>query len=382
MKNLILVLNSGSSSLKFSLFNWQLKKLVSGNLERIGLVDSFLGYQAGRKQQVFKFKKIKDHSQALQKVIDLEEIPLAKIKIVGHRVVTGGPKFTETVKVSKSVFVQLKKNDSLAPLHNPPNMMGLAASFRILPQAKNVAVFDTSFHRTLPEQAYTYGLPKKINDKFKIRRYGFHGISHQYVAGQAAQKLKKPLKQTNLITCHLGNGCSICAVRQGKSVDTSMGFTPLEGLVMGTRCGDIDPAIVTFLLKKLRLSPEKIDQLLNKKSGVLGISGISNDLREILVASGIKVKGYQAKRKFSLRQKKNAKLALNIYIYRIKKYISAYYGILGKVDAIVFTAGTGERNPDIRKMVMKDLPFAKKVKVMAIPTNEELLIAQEAKKHA
>ncbi len=380
MKKLILVLNAGSSSLKFTLFTQQLKKIISGNLERIGLTNSFLGFSKGSKKQVINYKKIKNHQEALRKIIDLKDIPIDQIGLVGHRVVTGGHRFTKTVLVTKSVFAQLKKNDNLAPLHNPPNMMGISACFKILPKAKNVAVFDTSFHHSLPNYAYTYGLPQAINKKFKIRRYGFHGISHQYVAGQAAQKLKKPLNKINLISCHLGNGCSIAAIKKGKSVDTSMGFTPLEGLLMGTRCGDIDPALVTFLLANLKISPQQLDLLLNTKSGLLGISGISNDLREILVAAGYRVSGFKPNKKFSKAQRKNAKLALSIYIYRIKKYISAYYGILGKVDAIIFTAGTGERNADIRKMVMKDLPFEKKVKVLAIPTNEELLIAQDAKK--
>ncbi|MBU1148772.1 acetate/propionate family kinase, partial [Patescibacteria group bacterium] len=356
------------------------KKIISGNLERIGLNDSFLGFRKGNNKQLIKYKKIRNHQEALGKIIDLEDVPLDRIGLVGHRVVTGGHKFIKTVLVNKKVFAQLKKNDSLAPLHNPPNIMGITASFKILPQAKNVAVFDTSFHNSLPDYAYTYGLPQAINKKLNIRRYGFHGISHQYVAGQAAIRLKKPLKKLNLISCHLGNGCSIAAIRAGRSVDTSMGFTPLEGLLMGTRCGDIDPALVTFLLTNLKISPQQLDQLLNKQSGLKGISGISNDLREILVAAGYRVPGFKPNKKFSKVQKKNAKLALSIYLYRLKKYISAYYGILGKVDAVIFTAGTGERNADIRKMAMKGLPFAKKVKVLAIPTNEELLIARQAKR--
>ena len=380
MKKLILVLNAGSSSLKFSVFSWQFKKIVSGNLERIGLADPFLGYNKSGQKKLVKFKKVKNHQEALDKILLETDFLIDQVAVIGHRVVTGGHKFTKTVFINKKVFSLLKKNNNIAPLHNPSNMMGISACIRLLPRAKNVAVFDTSFYKHLPDYAYTYGLPKTINKKFHLRRYGFHGISHQYVAEQAADKLKKPLKKLNLISCHLGNGCSITAIKSGQAIDTSMGFTPLEGLLMGTRCGDTDPALVIFLLENLKVSPQQLNQLLNKKSGLLGISGISNDLREILIAAGYQVPGFKLKKKYNKVQKENAKLALSIYIYRIKKYVSAYYGILGRVDAVIFTAGTGERNANIRKMVMRGLPFTKKVKILAISTNEELMIAKQVRK--
>ena len=348
----VLVINCGSSSVKYKLYLLPLFELLGkGLIERIGEENS----------------SVKSHYQALIKIFEEIKnlnISLKEIRGIGHRVVHGGERFKEPVLIDREVIREIRKNIRLAPLHNPANLEGILACKKILPSVAQVAVFDTAFYQEMPEFAYLYGLPFKFYRKYRIRRYGFHGTSHQYVAKTASEILNQPLKKLNLITVHLGNGCSISAIKKGRCIDTSMGFTPLEGLIMGTRCGDIDPAIVLYLAKELKLSFQEIDKILNRKSGLLGISGISNDLRLIK-------KAYKG-------GNQRAKLAIEMFIYRIRKYIGAYISILGRVDAIVFTAGIGENNPDIIRKITHNLEgFLKnKPSVLVIPTDEELMIAR------
>lgn len=371
MKN-ILVINAGSSSLKFKLFDAEFAELGSGNVERIGLRGSFISFKFENKENKFNIT-VKDHKDAMNAVVRaLAEngVDFNSIKKVGHRVVHGGEKFIQPTKIKGSVLKELKEFNKLAPLHNPNNIAGIEACLRILPKAENWAVFDTAFHSTIPEYAYLYPLPYKFYEKYSIRRYGFHGISHEYVSGVAAKKLRQ--KKPNLITCHLGSGCSVCAIKAGKSVDTSMGFTPLEGLMMSSRCGDIDPAIALYLLKE-GMKPAEIDNVFNYESGLKGVSGLK-DMRDIMVACGYKVKGYKPEGKFTDEEKRLAKVALKMFFYRIVKYIGSYAAVLGDVDAIVFTAGIGERNNDIRNLIMRALN--NRYKCLVIPTNEELMIAK------
>ncbi|MCM8791975.1 MAG: acetate kinase [Candidatus Omnitrophica bacterium] len=346
----ILIINCGSSSIKYKLFKVKKKHkeevLDSGLVEHIGEKDSL----------------IKDHYTGLKTILErIEE----KVDAVGHRVVHGGEEFKEPVIINRRIIMAIKKYCRFAPLHNPANLAGILAIKKLLPRVKQVAVFDTAFHQSIPEYAYIYGLPYHYYKKYGIRRYGFHGTSHNYVTEEASRRLKRPLDKLRLITCHLGNGCSICAVKYGKSIDTSMGFTPLEGLIMGTRCGDIDPALVTYIMQQESLGTEEIEEILNKESGLKGISGISNDMRLLLNQT----------EKGNLR----AKLAIEVFVYRIKKYISAYIGILGGVDAVVFTAGIGQNQPEIVNMVCADLfsYLKKKPKILVIPTNEELMICRQ-----
>lgn len=347
----VLVINSGSSSLKYKVFAMPSHRLISkGAIERIA--------EAG--------SRARDHHQALKMALE----QLGGIGLVGHRVVHGAEKFRKPAVINAAVIKKIKQCCALAPLHNPANLAGILACKKLLKGVKQVAVFDTAFHQTLPDYAYIYGLPYSLYKKYRIRKYGFHGTSHEYVAQEAAKILKKPLAALKIITCHLGNGCSITAVNAGKSVDTSMGFTPLEGLIMGTRCGDIDPALITHIMRKAKLDAQGIDDLLNKSSGLKGISGISNDMRvlESKARSGNRL----------------AKLAIAIFIYRIRKYIGAYIAAMSGCDAIVFTAGIGEHQDFIRKMACLDLAeFLKKSpRILVIPTNEELMIARQAYKLA
>ena len=378
----ILVINSGSATLKFALFEeGSLKKNASGIVERIGLSGSFAELRIENRESRI-VSAVRNHEVALKLVLNqLSKILNLKseISLIGHRVVHGGEEFTKPMLVTPTVLKKIAKYDKLSPLHNPANLMGIKACFKHLPRAKNIAVFDTGFYSTLPDFAYTYALPIDFYKKQGIRRYGFHGISHEYVAGEAAKILKKPLGKLNLITCHLGSGASVTAIRGGRAVDTSMGFTPLEGLVMSTRSGDLDPAIPLYLIRESKLSPQEVDNILNKKSGLLGLSGFS-DMREVLTAAGYKVTDFKSK-KVSAEKKKLASLALRVFVYRVQKYIAAYAGILGKVDAIIFTAGIGERNKTIRDLIMKDIKIFGRPKVLAIPTNEELMIARKMKGH-
>ncbi len=342
----ILVINSGSSSIKYQLFLMPGERILDkGSINRIGEPGS----------------KIRSHQEALATILN----SVSDIDAVGHRVVHGAERFQESILINNSVIKKIKDCCRLAPLHNPANLAGIRECKLMLPQIPQVAVFDTAFHQTMPDYAYTYGLPYSFYRRHGIRRYGFHGTSHEYVAKEAAKILKKPLKKLRLITCHLGNGCSMAAIEFGKCVDTTMGLTPLEGLLMGTRTGDMDPAIATFLQKQFDLSPTKVEQIFNKKSGLAGISGISNDMRLI----------EKAAKKGNVR----AKLAINIFVYRIRKYIGSYCAVLGGVDAVIFTAGIGENQSGIVKKTYENLfsYFKKKPKVLIVPTNEELMIARK-----
>lgn len=342
----ILVINSGSSSIKYKLFNMPQELLISkGISEHIAE----------------KGSKIQNHYAGLKLILK----KMDNVSVVGHRVVHGGERFKKPVLINRAVIQNIKQYGQLAPLHNPANLAGILACKKLLPGIKQVAVFDTAFHQTLPDYAYIYGLPYKYYKRFGIRKYGFHGTSHAYVASETARILKKPLSKLKIITCHLGNGCSITAVDRGKSVDTSMGFTPLEGLVMGTRCGDIDPALVTYIMRKLKLNISRIDDILNKASGLKGISGISNDMRILKGKSKI--------------GNKRAKLAIDVFVYRIKKYIGAYTAIMSGCDALVFTAGIGENQKTIREKICRGIfgHLKKKPRILIIPTDEELMIARQ-----
>jgi acetate kinase len=309
-----------------------------------------------------KGSKIQSHYAGLKIILG----KISGVCAVGHRVVHGQELFKKPVAIDKAVIQKIRQCCAIAPLHNPANLAGILACKKLLPGVKQVAVFDTAFHQTLPDYAYIYGLPYEYYKRFGIRKYGFHGTSHQYVAQEAARILKKPLPRLKIITCHLGNGCSVTAIDKGRSIDTSMGFTPLEGLIMGTRCGDIDPALVTYLMRKKRFNIPEIDDILNKESGLKGISGISNDMRIL------RSKARQAD--------KRAKLALDIFVYRIKKYIGAYAAIMGGCDAVVFTAGIGENQKSIRQEICRGifLHLERKPKILVIPTDEELMIARQA----
>jgi len=385
----ILVLNSGSSSLKFQLFEVKEKEhvLIKGIVDGIRLDNSFIKYEIECNSKKIK-KKIKNHRIALKNVLDIilaNNIisSLGEITAIGHRAVHGGEEFKKTVLINDKVMKKIEELSELAPLHNPANLTGMKVCKEFLPNVKQVAVFDTCFHSNMPEKAFVYGVPYKYYKEHGIRRYGFHGTSHHYVSEKAAEILKKDYKKLKIITCHLGNGSSIAAVMNGKSVDTSMGFTPLEGIVMGTRCGDIDPAIILFLMKKEKLSVKEMDSILNKKSGLLGISGISPDVRVL----------WDNEKKGN----KRAHLTLDVLAYRITKYIGSYISVLNGVDAIVFTAGIGENAYYLREKILKNFEYIglkidkkrnknneliisadnSKIKALVIPTNEELQIARE-----
>jgi acetate kinase len=387
----ILVVNCGSSSVKYQLFSMPgTEVLARGLVQRIGDPDAALEQRAGG-STVRMAEPVADHRVALFKVVELltrgEHAPLSdvsEIGAVGHRVVHGGEHFTETVLIDNQVVAAIEAHVTLAPLHNPPNLLGIRAARELLPGVPQVAVFDTAFHQTMPRHAYLYALPRQLYHEGRIRRYGFHGTSHRYVTGRAAVCLNKPVSQVNLITCHLGNGVSIAAVEHGRSVDTSMGLTPLEGLVMGTRSGDIDPAVIFHLARVQQMSVDQIDRLLNKQSGLLGVSGRSNDVRELLRLMG--------------EGDDDAALALELFCYRIKKYIGAYWAALGRLDAVVFTAGIGENAPLVRARscagleplgisvdpVKNQATIGKEadvgcdgspIRLLVIPTDEERLIA-------
>lgn len=391
----VLVINCGSSSLKYQLFNMEDESvLAKGLVERIGLEGSALIHtgKLGKKAKIEKH--LKDHKQAIQLVLEALTSSqhgvikdFGDINAIGHRVVHGGEDFSGSVKIDNEVMAALKRNIDLAPLHNPPNIMGIEACTEILPDIIQVGIFDTAFHQTMPDYAYIYGLPYEMYEDHGIRRYGFHGTSHQYVAQRAAKLCGRPETDLKIITCHLGNGASISAVEKGKSVDTSMGFTPLEGLIMGTRSGDIDPAIPFYLMKKLDMSYDEVNELLNKKSGVLGISGVSSDFRDLEQAAA--------------KGNRRALLALKCFQYRVIKYIGAYAAVMKGVDILVFTAGLGENSASTREAICENLGFlgveidkdkndirgkeaivsreGTRVQVMLIPTNEELMIARDTK---
>lgn len=389
----VLVINCGSSSLKYQLFNMENESvLAKGLVERIGLDGSVLIHTGKGNEKVKIEKAMSNHKEAIQEVLDALTdanhgviASFSDIDAIGHRVVHGGESFSGSVKIDDQVMDALKRNIDLAPLHNPPNIMGIEACTEILPDVLQAGVFDTAFHQTMPDHAFMYGLPHEYYEKHSIRRYGFHGTSHKYVAQRAAALSGRNLEDLKIITCHLGNGASIAAVDGGKSVDTSMGFTPLEGLLMGTRSGDIDPAIPFYMMKKLGMSHDEVNDLLNKKSGVLGLSGVSSDFRDIEQAAAA--------------SDKRADLALRTYYYRVTKYIGAYAAAMNGVDIIVFTAGLGENSSETRAAICENLAFlgvevdaernnvrgkevdvstdSAKVRVMLIPTNEELMIARD-----
>lgn len=387
----ILVLNSGSSSIKFQVFDFPKGNvLAKGLIERIGEKIGKVNYQNLLTPTDIKLEKtIKSHEEGLREVSELlfnsaNGIISDKkeISAIGHRVVHGGDYFKNSVLIDQEVKSTIEKLFQLAPLHNPPNLQGIMEAEKQFPGCPQVAVFDTAFHQSIPEFAYRYAIPNELFERHKIRVYGFHGTSHQYVAQQAAKNLMKPLSEVNLITIHLGNGCSITAIKEGKAVDTSLGFTPLPGLMMGTRTGDIDPSVVFYLLKEENLDPEKLEKIFNKESGLKGIAG-SNDMREV----------FEKKKEGD----KEAILAIDMFCYRIKKYVGAYLAVLGKVDAIVFTGGIGENSSDIRKLVLQNLDSLgvkldenansnkeiaihsedSSVSILIIPTNEELEIAKQ-----
>ena len=388
----ILVINCGSSSLKYQLINSETEGvLAKGLCERIG-IDGMLTYQPEGGEKEKSEIAMPTHTEAINAVLAALTNEksgviksLSEVGAVGHRVVHGGEKFTSSCLINDESMKAIEECNDLAPLHNPANLIGIRACQELMPGVPMVAVFDTAFHQTMPDVAYTYGIPYEYYEKYKVRRYGFHGTSHSYVSKRTAEIVGKPYDQMKIIVCHLGNGASISAVNCGKSVDTSMGLTPLEGLVMGTRSGDLDPAIIDFVGKKEGLSLDEMNEALNKKSGMLGISGVSSDGRDLEAAAET--------------GNKRAQLALDVFDYRVIKYIGAYAAAMNGVDAIAFTAGIGENNIKMRKDVCSSLTYLgvkldeeknnvrgeeriisaddSKVQVLLVPTNEELAIARE-----
>ncbi|MBS5986729.1 acetate/propionate family kinase [Clostridium paraputrificum] len=391
----VLVINCGSSSLKYQLIDMETENsLAQGLVERIGIEGSVLTQKVEGKDKYIVKTPMKNHKEAIEIVLKAlvdDEHGVIKsmdeITAVGHRVVHGGEKYASSVLITEEVKKSIEECYKLAPLHNPPNMIGIEACEELMPNTPMVAVFDTAFHQTMPKEAFLYALPYELYSENGIRKYGFHGTSHMYVSNKVAEVMGKDIKDLKIVTCHLGNGASLCAVKNGVSIDTTMGFTPLDGIVMGTRSGSIDPAIVLYLINELKYSAEDVNTLLNKKSGVLGISGVSSDFRDIEDAAA---KGDE-----------RAILALDIYHYRIRTQIGAYAAAMGGVDAIVFTAGVGENGPETREACLEGLEFLgvkvdkeknnvrgkvreistedSTVKAFVIPTNEELVIARDTK---
>ncbi len=391
----ILVINAGSSSLKYQLIDEAQNHVIAKGLcERIGISGSMITYKPTGMDSYTKESPMHDHSDAIKLVIEALTNTetgvirdMSEIDAVGHRVVHGGERFASSVLITDEVIDEIKKLFDLAPLHNPANLMGISACREIMPDVPMVGVFDTAFHQTMPPEAFLYGLPYEDYKELMVRRYGFHGTSHSYVSKRAAAMLNRPIEDTKIITCHLGNGSSITAVNGGKSVDTSMGFTPLEGVPMGTRCGDMDPAVVTYIMDKRNLDTRSMDSYMNKKSGMLGMSGVSSDFRDLEDASA--------------QGNERAKTALSTFAYKVKKYIGAYAAAMGGVDAIVFTAGVGENDRGVRESVLRGLEFLgvqtdydfnlncprgeevaiskpeSPVKVFVIPTDEEMVIATD-----
>ena len=391
----VLVLNSGSSSLKYQLIDMETEEvLAKGNFERIGQYNSFLTHKVADMKRSFE-KPVSNHEKAITFVLKtLQNSVYGVIKspdeidAIGHRIVHGGEKFTKPALVNEEVMKGLEESIELAPLHNPAAILGIKACMNVMPGKKNVVVFDTSFHQTMPLETYIYPIPYKYYEKYKIRKYGFHGTSHQFVSGRAAELMNKSIEDLKIINCHLGQGASVCAIKYGKSVDTSMGFTPLGGIPMGTRSGDLDPSVVTYIAKYRNHTTEEMDEILNKKSGVYGISEVSVDFRDI-----------EAEAKDG---DKNAKMALENFAYQVAQYVAKYAVSMGGFDVLTFTAGVGEKGPISRRQICDYLKFfgvkldyekneirnqeaeisAKdsKVRIFVIPTNEELLIARETAK--
>lgn len=390
----ILVINAGSSSLKYQLYDMTDESvLAKGLVERIGMDSSILTHKPTGKEEYTEVSEILEHTTAIRKVLnaltDAEHgviSSISEIEAVGHRVVHGGEIFKQSALITPEAKSEIRRLFDLAPLHNPPSMMGIKAAEANMPNVPQTVIFDTSFHQTMPEKAYMYAVPRVLYNKYKVRRYGAHGTSHDFVSKEAAKFLGRPLEDLKTITCHIGNGCSITAVKGGVSVDTSMGMTPLEGLMMGTRSGDLDPAIVPYVMNKEELTVNEVSSMLNKHSGLLAISGISSDMREI--EAGME------------KGEANSTLAFEMYEYRLRKYIGSYAAAMNGVDVIVFTAGVGENSSVLRKRVLEQLTFLgielddslnairsgeprrittanSKVEVLVIPTNEELVIARD-----
>ncbi|GIP41620.1 acetate kinase [Paenibacillus sp. J45TS6] len=390
----ILVINSGSSSLKYQVYDMTNESvLAKGLVERIGMDSSILNHKPTGKEEVTEVSEILEHTTAIRKVLDklTHEVhgvmsSISEIQAVGHRVVHGGEAFKESALVTDEVKAEIRRLIDLAPLHNPAAMMGINAAELNMPGIPQVVVFDTAFHQTMPEHAYLYAIPRVLYNKYKVRRYGAHGTSHDFVSKAAAEFLNRPIEDLKIITCHVGNGGSLTAVKNGVSVDTSMGMTPLEGLMMGTRSGDLDPAIVPYVMNKEELTINEVNSMLNKHSGLLAISGISSDMREI-------TEGME-------NGEPNSTLAFNMYEYRLRKYIGSYAAAMNGVDVIVFTAGVGENSVVLRQRVLEQLTYLgvevdeelnkirsgeprrissanSKVEVLVIPTNEELVIARD-----
>ena len=388
----VLVLNCGSSSIKYKLYDMNgQKELASGGIEKIGLPDSFLKFTLSDGSKQVITQEIKEHTAGIELILKtLTDAKYGVIKsldqidAVGHRVVHGGDKFCSSVVINQEVINKIEECVDLAPLHNPANLKGIFAIQKILPKVPQVAVFDTSFHQTMPSYAYIYALPYDYYEKYGVRRYGFHGTSHRYVAKRGCEFLGLDLENSRIITAHIGNGGSITAIKNGKSIDTSMGMTPVEGLMMGSRSGNIDLGVLTYLMDKENLSTQQINDIINKKSGLVGVSGVSSDMRDIENAIE--------------QGNERARLAMDMYFYYILKYVSGYIAVLGGVDAIIFTGGVGENQPIMRKYVCDSLAFLgvdfnnelndrikgreteltfpnSKVRVAVIPTNEELAIA-------
>jgi acetate kinase len=390
----ILVLNCGSSSIKYKLFEMKSKEVVAqGGIEKIGMKGSFLKLTLPDGQKVMLEGEILEHRAGIEYILGVllsEKYgcikSLDEIEAVGHRVVHGGERFNKSVLINEEVIQMLNDCIELAPLHNPPNLKGIYAIQELMPETPQVGVFDTAFHQTMPDYAYTYGIPYVLYEKYGIRRYGFHGTSHRYVSRRACDFLGVPYEKQRIITAHIGNGGSVTAIKNGESIDTSMGMTPVEGLIMGTRSGDLDPGVISYIMEKEHMGTKGISTLLNKFSGVLGISGISSDMREI--EAGIR------------EDNKRAILAMKTYNYRIKKYVGSYAAVLGGADILVFTGGVGENQAATRSEVCRDMAFmgieldeelnarvratevviskpSSRVKVVIIPTDEELTIARD-----
>jgi acetate kinase len=387
----VLVLNCGSSSVKFQLIDMKKQRVrLKGLVEKIGSSRAILTFTSERrKNSVRDVLEIPDHERAVRLILEILTdkergvlTSMDEIVAVGHRTVHGGEEFSGSAMITPEVIAAMERCIPFAPLHNPANITGIQMARKLMPDIPQVAVFDTAFHSQMPEKSFLYGLPYEMYEKLGVRRYGFHGTSHRFVAESAATLLKRPLSELKIVTCHLGNGSSIAAVSSGISVDTSMGFTPLEGLLMGTRCGDLDPAIVGFIQSAEGLSSDDVDTLMNKRSGLLGLSGVSNDMRELEAEAG--------------RGNRRAELALEIFCHRIRKYIASYAAVMGGVDAVVFTGGIGENSSYVREKSLVNMEWmgielnskanqgnAKKISTgtvscLVLPTNEELAIAREA----
>ncbi len=392
---IVLVLNCGSSSIKYKVFEMEnnAEVIAKGLVERIGIVDSILTHKPAGKEPYKTVVDIPDHTIGINLVIDALIDPnhgvlkdISEIKAVGHRVAHGGENFTESVLISDNVKRDIDACIELAPLHNPANLKGILSVEKLIPGIPQVAVFDTSFHQTMPDYSYMYAIPYEYYEKYRIRKYGFHGTSHKFVANKAAGLLGKDINELKIITCHLGNGASITAIENGKSVDTSMGFTPVDGLIMGTRTGEVDPGVLIYIADKEHLNVQGVSNMINKKSGVMGITNLSSDMRDLEIAAG--------------SGNERAILALNMYAYKVKKFIGAYVAAINGIDLLVFTGGVGENDFNLRKMICSDMEYlgiefdadlnhnlksqdkiiskeGSKVTIMTITTDEEFVIASD-----